>query len=632
LTLTRQLFAFFLLLALTAATTAQGASSFPERKYYADCGAAAGGDGSLPHPWNSLDALSAHLFQPGDVVALKRGSQCHGTLTLHGSGSIAGMVRLTAYGEGPRPRIVATTDDRQAVLLENAEHWQIDSLDISGGNTYGLLVTGNEDKVQSFIALRNLVVHDVQGRDLKSKDNGLVVFLRGSKGQRFDHVLIDNVVAAHTNQWAGIMMGAGNFYADEDGYNRDVQIRNSVVHDVYGDGIILFRVRGGLIDASTAWLIGQQPTESVGTPNAIWTWSCTDCMVRNNEAFLTESPGVDGGAYDIDWATTRNRVEDNYAHDTQGYCMAVFGAGYVTHDAVLRRNLCVDNGMSPRMATLQGAIYIRTWNGGVIDGLTIEKNTIVWNPPGQAAPIVNDQDAQLEGSPLTVRDNLIRSNSPHLMQSYGDKLQFTRNRYEYHGAQNPYWNWNGKTWQSFRELQNAGAEQGSELSVQTKPLAEGFSPPSTGARFSMSSLDALPGLDGKPLPAAQRSQCTLVTELDLKLDANGLFASEAMARLNVLRTLAREYAPPQLQIVVVVPIPQLDEALRNALLDFDLPSIRFVRATSAMRAIPTSLIDGNMRIVAHWEPASTDFNAATIGYAVRRELGAPIYAQMDTRP
>lgn len=599
---------------------------------FADCSQAAAGDGTLAHPWNSLDALSAHIFQPGEVAALKRGTQCNGSLTLHGSGSPAAGVRLTAYGEGPRPKVVATAKDKQAVLLENAEYWQIDSLDIAGGNTYGLLVTGKEDKVQSHIALRNLVVHDLRGGDLKNKDNGLVVFLRGSKGQRFDHVLIDNVVAAHTNQWSGIMMGAGNLYSEEDGYNRDVVIRNSVAHDVFGDGIILFRVRDGLIDSSTAWLTGQQPSESAGTPNAIWTWSCVDCIVRNNEAFLTESPGVDGGAYDIDWATTRNTVERNYAHDTQGYCIAVFGAGYVTHDAVLRQNVCIDNALSPRMATLQGAIYIRTWNGGKIDGLTIEKNTIVWNPLVQAAPIVNDEDTKLEGNPIAVRDNIIRSSSPHLMQSFGDKLIFTRNRYEYHGTQKPYWNWNGKTWNSFRELQAGGAETGSELHVLAPGLDENSDRPIPGAQFDLGPLAALPGLDGKPLPAVERAQCALVTELDLKLDFDGLFSPEAMARLSVLRTLAREYSSRQLQIIVAVPAARLTNALRNALLDLDLPSIRFVHAPAAMRSMPTSLIDSNNRVVAHWDAGSSDLNAATIGYAVRRELGAPIYAQMNTRP
>ena len=325
------------------------------------------------------------------------------------------------------------------------------------------------------------------------------------------------------------MMGAGKFYSEENGYNRDVVIRNSVVHDVFGDGIILFRVRDGLIEASAAWLIGQEPSESAGTPNAIWTWSCVDCMVRDNEAFLTESPGVDGGAYDIDWATTRNSVEDNYAHDTQGYCMAVFGAGYVTHDAVLRGNVCIDNGMSPRMATLQGAIYIRTWNGGKIDGLAIEKNTIVWNPPVQAAPIVNDENSELTGKPISAQENIIRSSSPHLMQSFGDKLAFSGNRYEYHGAQSPYWNWNGKRWNSLHELQAAGAETGSEYRMSATRLDETSHGPVPGPKFDLGALEALPSLDGKPSPASEKTACTLACKISSRAFSASSSGSMPMA-------------------------------------------------------------------------------------------------------
>ena len=54
---------------------------------------------------------------------------------------------------------------------------------------------------------------------------------------------------------------------------------------------------------------------------------------QGNEAFLTDSPGVDGGAYDIDYGNTKNSVIDNYGHDTQGYCVAVFGAGFVTKES-----------------------------------------------------------------------------------------------------------------------------------------------------------------------------------------------------------------------------------------------------------------------------------------------------------
>lgn len=617
---------------LAAALVGQGAAGqTAQHRLFVDCSRASDGDGSAEHPWNRLDRLSVHEFQPGETAGLRRGTTCDGTLSLHGSGSENAIVRLTAWGEGPRPKIVAGKHDSQALILQNGDYWQIDSLDIAGGTTYGLLVSGNQDKVQNHITLRNLVVHDVQGGEVHNKDNGLVVFLRGSEHQRFDHILIDNVVAAHTNQWAGIMMGAGNFYSDEDGYNRDVVIRNSVAHDVYGDGIILFRVRGGSIESSTAWLTGQQPTQSVGTPNAIWTWSCTDCVVRNNESFLTESPGVDGGAYDIDWATSRNGVEGNYAHDTQGYCIAVFGAGYVTHDAVVRGNVCVNNGLSPRMARLQGAIYLHTWNDGSIDGLTMEGNTIDWNPPAPSAAIVNDEGTELRGTTI-VRNNVIHTTSPWLMRSANDKLRFAGNQWDYRGAEKPWWTWNGKTWHSLADLQAAGAERGSEFHAEAKSDERELRASASRPAFSGEQVDELADLNGKRLAPTDGKRVRLWTEIPLRLDADRLFAPDVMARLAVLRTLAREYSPQQLEIDVAVPDVKLDADLNNALDDLDVPSVRFVRRPAGKHGMDTFLIDANGRIASHWPASSTDLNAATLGYAVRQELGPPIYAQTDTRP
>jgi len=211
---------------------------------------------------------------------------------------------------------------------------------------------------------------------MKNKDNGLVVVGPSSAHAVFSDILVDGVDAAHTNQWAGILIGGGPFYfPPEFPLNSHITVRNSSVQDVYGDGIILFRDSDSLIETSVAWQTGMQPTETIGTPNAIWTWTCTDCTVRDNEAFLTDSPGVDGGAYDIDWANTRNTVERNYAHDTQGYCIAVFAAGYVTSQSLVHDNLCIDNGLSPRLAALQGAVYLHTWSGGVLRGLHIDHNT-----------------------------------------------------------------------------------------------------------------------------------------------------------------------------------------------------------------------------------------------------------------
>ena len=605
----------------------QGISSVPSHSFFVDCSAPVGGDGAAAHPWNSLEIAEAHVFTPGDTIALARGSECKGSFSPKGSGAKDSLIRLTAYGEGPRPRIVASSTDRQALLLFNQEYWQVDSLDLSGGNTYGVFVSGDAG-VLHHIYLKNLLVHDVFGGDMKNKDNGLVVVGPSKLGAYFDDVLIDDVHAAHTNQWAGILVGGGPFYIPNDAYiNQHVIIRNSTVHDMYGDGIVLFRDAQSVIRASAAWETGMQPTQTIGTPNAIWTWTCTDCTVEDNEAFLTDSPGVDGGAYDIDWATTRNRVEQNYAHDTQGYCVAVFGAGYVTQDAVVRNNVCVNNGLSPRMSGTEGAVYFHTWDNGKIDGLTVEKNLIDWSPPTPGAPIVNDKGTMFGDPGAILRDNTVRSTSPILLRSSDDRLVLANNRYVYAGVEQPAWFWNGKSWDSLQKLQAAGAEKATTLSRTLGPSVAADRP----MRFDTQSLQNLVGLDGRSLPEEQPADYRFVTSVDLRLDADGLIEPGAMARLNVLRTLAREYNAQQLQILVFVPETDTNAALRNALIDLDAPSICFVRS-SRSETMATVLIDAQGEVREQWPEDYAPFNAATVGYAVRHHLGIPIYAQMDRRP
>jgi hypothetical protein len=414
---------YFVATPRTPISATETASSSPGRQeardrassgtpYYVDCASAGTkGDGRSPATaWRSIDVVNEHFFLPGDVIYLKRGSDCHGSLWPKGSGSATAVIHLSAYGQGARPKVIAGKDDEEAFKLFDQEYWDIDSIDFSGGAIFGVFVSGDTG-VLHHIHIRNLLVHDVHGADVKHKESGLVVISPGKAQQHFDDVFVEGVTAYGTEQWAGILIGGGNFgdVAEKD-WSTHVVVRNSVVHDVFGDGIVLFRVKDGLIDTSAAWHTGMQPTQSIGTPNAIWTWMCTDCVVGKSEAFLTDSPGVDGGAFDIDWGNTRNSVLDSYGHDTQGYCVAVFGAGYVTRDSVVKGNLCINNGKSPRMARYQGAIFLLTWNGGALENLRVENNIVYWTPPGNFPAVLNRAD--LRGSQKIFRENQIRSSSP----------------------------------------------------------------------------------------------------------------------------------------------------------------------------------------------------------------------------
>ncbi|MGA2807765.1 MAG: right-handed parallel beta-helix repeat-containing protein [Terracidiphilus sp.] len=487
------------------------------------------------------------------------------------------------------------------MLLFNQEYWQIDSLDLFGGNTYGVFVSGDKGTLHH-IYLKNLFVHDVMGGAMKNKDNGLVVVGPSSPHVFFDDILVDGVVVAHTNQWAGILVGGGNFnYPPDAPLNTHVTVRNSSVQDVFGDGIVLFRDSNGVIETSTAWQTGMQPTQDIGTPNAIWTWTCTDCTVQDNEAFLTDSPGVDGGAYDIDWANTRNTVQRNYAHDTQGYCIAVFAAGYVTSESVVRDNLCIDNGLSPRLATLQGAVYLHTWGGGVVRGLRMEHNTIRWDPPVATAAALVD-DAAIGDAPVMFTGNRIESAAP-LFYRTNAKFAPSANTYRKIGAGDARFTLGDQHEVALAALQGAGQEKGTALELEP---------------------------DRRAAQAGAATSLRLEATVDFALDADGLLAPTARAQLMVLRSLAAQYGPAALAVTVHLHTAANSTAKEaaaqaNALLDLDAGAIRFDHDGKDSGTLRLLGEDG--RLLQEWRGFQ---NAATLGGAVRARLGAPHFANMGS--
>lgn len=599
-------FPLFSLIAWCAVCAAQVAPSPAHgRAFYIDCSAPTSGDGRSPQTaWNSLTQVNAAAFSPGDTIRFRRGTTCEGALAPKGSGAEGAPIRLTAYGEGPRAKLVAPKPSEEALRLFNQQYWDIDSLDISGGNTYGIFISG-DNGILHHIHLSNLLVHDVLGGELKHKESGLVTISPGSVNQHFDDVLVDNVTAWNTNQWVGIVVGGGNLgYPPESDWSSNAIIRNSTVHDVQGDGIVLFRVRNGVIETSVAWNTGMQNTETIGTPNAIWTWMCDDCIVRQTEAYLSDSPGVDGGAYDIDYGNTKNSVIDNYGHDTQGYCVAVFGAGFVTKESLVRGNLCINNGRSPRMAKYQGAIFLLTWNNGSIDGLTVEDNTVYWNPFENAPALLNEAD--IKAGTAMFRNNSIYSTSPRLVDS-NKSLSLAQNHYRYFGVGNPAWRYGTQTFSSLPAMRS-GTNQDSGGSLVKQPLLQW--PSASGSSPKISQLSCV---------------------LPVSPDANGLMDDDALRQIVVLKSLSEQYRAQGLHVTLRMTSP--DEALfktsafRNALTDLDLDGID-VEQNAGSGSQQTTLSTPDARIAGRWNGFA---GPVQLGLAIRRALGEPMYAQMGAK-
>jgi len=364
--------------------------------FYVDCAKGSGADGRLApsagpsdtasgrdpsSAWASLTKVNQTEFSPGDSIRLKAGATCEGTLWPKGSGLPGRPITLEGYGEGARP-VVNAKGQTAAIRLQDQHDWVIRGLEASGSEEYGVYVSGTGI---ARVSLIDSTIHGVRSAGpMKAKTSGLVVF-----DGELEDIVVDGVTAYDTNRWAGIILQGR-------GRGVRVAIRNCMVHQVYGDGIVLFAVRGGVIEHSAAWYTGLEPSYSIGTPNSIWTWSCPDCIVRENEGFFSDSPGVDGGVYDIDWGNRGNLVENNYGHDAQAYCVAVFGAGSVTSASEVRGNVCAGNGRSPRAALRHGDVFVYTWNRGSLDGVLIHDNTFLWDPPIDA-PMLR-VDAEFSGT------------------------------------------------------------------------------------------------------------------------------------------------------------------------------------------------------------------------------------------
>jgi hypothetical protein len=430
--------------------------------YYVDCskGSDANSGKSASRPWGTLDKVNATIFGPGDGVLFKRGSKCSGALHPQGSGTEGKPITVGAYGQG-KPPIINGGSNEVAFELRNQQYWEIQDVEVTGGTVFGIHITGDAGAgVLTHFRLTNLVVHDVNGGKLRDKVTGLVVISSGGENNTINDVIVDHVTAYNTNQWGGIVVAglSGNYHADPPLLSSNFIIRNSTVHNVYGDGIVLWGVKNGLIEYSIAYETGlQPPPQTIGTPSSIWTWMCHDCIVQYNESYEAHSPAVDGGAYDVDWGNANNLYQYNYGHDTDSYCISVFGAGGITtSNSIIRYNICTNNGKDPAQASSAGAVLLTTWEGGTLNGVQIYNNTIYWNPTGNYNAIVN-QAAFVGTQSNFFMNNIVFSTAQWILFT-NRKLTLDYNLYWYPGNKDTIWVYGEDVYKGISEFQSKSGQ------------------------------------------------------------------------------------------------------------------------------------------------------------------------------
>ena len=431
--------------------------------FYIDCSAPTNGNGSQSNPWNNLTTVNNNSFAAGASILFKRGTTCSGQLAPQGSGTNGSPNLIGAYGSGSLPIINGGTND-STIRLYNQEYWEIENLEVVGGKTFGILVDGDGSTILDHFRVTDTVVRDVYGGNMNVKSTGLVVF-GFDFGQQFNDVTIDGVTAYNSDMWAGIIV-SGKGYKWQPTRSTNITIRNSIVHDVYGDGIIVFSSNDVLIENNVAYETGKEPTETIGTPNAIWTWDCSRCVVQFNEAYKAHSPSWDGGAFDIDYYSSETTVQYNYGHDNDSYCLAIFATDGVVSDNIIRYNVCSNNARESNLAPERNAdMFFAVWDNGRIEDTHIYNNTFYWNPAN-----MNDHYA-IAGFDLwqgccfqgqnRFMNNIIYSTSPNLvnMGPNVDNGDFDYNLYWYTGSGNPEFKWGNNTYNGLTAFRNGTGQE-----------------------------------------------------------------------------------------------------------------------------------------------------------------------------
>lgn len=373
----------------------------PPPGWYLDCGSGDDtADGRSPETaLATLAALARVALSPGDAVYLRAGTTCTGTLRLEGTGTPDSPIGVGPWGDGAAPVIDAAGAAAAAELVDQG--WiDLGGLELTGSTTYGVHLVADALDVDG-VTLHDLDVHDVWGGAATTKLSGLVVAEVTDSVATFSGLEIDGVDAHDTDQWAGIVVYA-HAWGTDGPRGQGTTVTRSTVHDVGGDGIVVFGADDAELSADLAWEVGQTPTDDVGTPNGIWTWDCVRCTVAFNEVHHVHSPAGDGGAFDVDWANRDGVVEYNYGHDNDGYCVAIFAAeGEVTSGAVVRYNVCADNGQAEDDA-YEGDLFVYTWDGGVLGAVAVYGNTVLrrspwgwpavvaWSAPGEGSRIADN--------------------------------------------------------------------------------------------------------------------------------------------------------------------------------------------------------------------------------------------------
>jgi hypothetical protein len=462
-------FITFVLASLVPISSCGGTSQQPPppppraTQYYLDCSLQTGGDGTQNSPWNSLTSANAFAFQPGDTLLFKHGSTCSGSFIPTASGASGKPIVVDAYGTGPQP-ILDGGMNEAAVKLFDVQYWELNNLEIAGGDYWGIFVRMNQgNSVMNHVYLKNLNVHGAHHQVVGQGDSGEIhIECPVSNNTYCNDILIDGVTVHDSTASDGISVSGWPNSATTP-FDTNITVQNSTVHDVGGQGILLLQVRNGMIQNNVVYNTGLCSGCNFSSGGIVYV-SCQKCVMQNNESYANKTPVTlyDGGDFDLE-DSIDSMVQYNYGHDSAGYCLSHFPGSYTTPtNNVFRYNVCSNNGQVSSLS-YQGELILNTGGGNPDNGIQIYNNTFYWNPAG-AGPVISMENARYTGTnPNLSKNNILYSASSDMVYATSG-LNLDNNVYWTISGDTPTWKIDGNIYVSLSAHQ-AGTGQDSHSSA-----------------------------------------------------------------------------------------------------------------------------------------------------------------------
>jgi len=350
--------------------------------------------------WASLEKINSVVFEPGDRILLKAGTEYQGQLEPKGNGNELHPILINRYGTGKNPAIHGFGEKLHTLLLHNVEYWEIRNLEITNtgnepqGRRRGVIVSAEDFGECHHIVLDSLEIHHVNGDLVKKKGGGSAIYWRNSGKSvktRFVGLVISNCYLHHCER-NGINSGG---YTNRDDWfpTIGVHITNNLLEQIPGDGIVPIGCDGALIEYN----IMRDCPETLGINDAaagMWPWGSDNTIIQFNEV-SGHNAQWDGQGFDSDWNCQNTIIQYNYSHDNIGGFLLVCNNGASigssnnigTKNTIVRYNVSINDGIRAKKTRRPEHFSPTMHISGPCEGTKIYNNIFI--VPEKIDPVID---------------------------------------------------------------------------------------------------------------------------------------------------------------------------------------------------------------------------------------------------